>query len=289
MTAVQFMLRRFNYLNMDSRILAIHDLSGFGNTSLMAIIPLMYRFGLEVCALPTSILSSNTCFKGYRIVETDSFMRECLEHWKALGLEFGAIYSGFLGNPQQVNIVLDSISSFATKDTLVLIDPVMADEGKLYSCYNFTMVEAMRKLIAKADLITPNFTEACFLADLKQDDIKTDTDREVLFARLHKLGVKEIIITSVPSNKGEYRILYSSAPNSEIISHDCQYIPCFYTGTGDIFSALMLIYTLKGIKRPQAINMAADFISRAISYSESNNRDGRAGILLQQVLSELDL
>ncbi|MDD3547784.1 MAG: pyridoxamine kinase [Candidatus Cloacimonetes bacterium] len=269
---------------MKNRVLAIHDLSGFGNTSLMAIIPLFYKYGLEVCALPSALLSSNTCYDGYRLLETDAFMKDCLRHWQEMKMEYCAIYSGFLGNPAQVDTVLEAINSFSSEKTLVLVDPVMADDGKLYSCYDDSMILAMRRLIAKANIITPNYTEACFLSghNFKNDAGHVDIER--ICGRLHELGAREIIITGVPGPKDGCRIFYSEAATSLIRSFECRNLPCFFTGTGDIFSALMLIYTLRGIERSGAIIKAADFIYDAIRYSMTRARDGRAGVLLQELL-----
>jgi len=269
---------------MNNKVLAINDLSGFGNTSLMALIPLLYKYGLEVCALPSSLLSSNTCFPGYQLLATDVFMKDCLKHWQELGMEFGAIYSGFLGNPQQVDTVLEPIETLAITETLVLIDPVMADNGELYPCYDEHMILAMRRLIAKADIITPNFTEACFLAGIDPRDDAGEECFNTICNKLHDLGACELIITGAPGVKDGCNIIYSASPNTQLQSYACQYIPCFFTGTGDIFSTLMLVYMLKGIPRPEAITKAADFIYNAINHSLAKGRDGRAGVLLQDIL-----
>lgn len=268
-----------------NKILAIHDLSGFGNTSLMAVIPLLYHHGFEVCALPSSLLSSNTCYEGYRILETDDFMKECLAHWQELRLKFSAIYSGFLGNAGQCRMVAEMIELFGKEDALVLVDPVMADEGELYSCYDHSMVEAMRFLISKADIITPNYTEACFLAGVKAEEEPQQEHYEEIFGALHSYGAKEAIITSAPAFGGKSCIFYSLGKGQEIRQYDIELLPEFFTGAGDMFSTLILSYTLKGMGKDEAIKKAADFIYKAIVYSRQRGRDGRSGVLLHQLLS----
>lgn len=272
---------------MKHRVLAIHDLSGYGNTSLMAIIPLLYHFGIEVVALPTMLLSTNTCFPAYRTLESSAFMKECLAHYQEMNLHFSAIYSGFLGDPGQVQTVLDAIDEFADEDTLVVIDPVMADDGKLYSCYNEDMILAMRRLVSRADIITPNFTEACFLSDMKPEAAGEKDFMRSLGDKLHALGAKDVIITSAPDAQ-QQRIIYSSGLGEQLQSFSYQHIPCYFTGTGDIFSALILAYALNGIERKQAIPLAAAFISSAIQYSVEHGRDGSAGVLLHEILPTWD-
>lgn len=272
----------------DRRILAIHDLSGFGHTSLMAVIPLIYAHGMEVCVLPSSLLSSNTCYDGYRLIDTGDFMKDSLQHYKELGLSFSAIFSGFLGGPNQVCTLLKAIDDFGGADVFVLIDPVMADEGELYSCYDDSMIEAMRRLISKADIITPNYTEACFLADLPLIERVDTAHASELCNRLHKLGAKEVIITSAPDGDDYNAIVYSSGLGALPTIIPKPYLPTFYTGAGDMFSTLTLIYALKKIPREEGITRAADYIYETIKYSHERGRDGRSGVILQDFIKSYD-
>ncbi|MDD4309549.1 MAG: bifunctional hydroxymethylpyrimidine kinase/phosphomethylpyrimidine kinase [Candidatus Cloacimonetes bacterium] len=143
--------------------LAVHDLSGFGHTSLMVVIPILTRMGVEITALPTSLLSTNTEFPQYVMQDNTLLMEAILKHWKSLSLRFDAVYTGFLGSTDQVELLIKNIPVLKTPNSIVLVDPVLADWGKLYGCYDLRMVEAMRKLVCEADIITPNLTEAAFL------------------------------------------------------------------------------------------------------------------------------
>lgn len=271
------------------QILAIHDLSGFGHTSLMAVIPLVYTHGLDLCVLPSSLLSSNTCYDDFRLLDTGNFMKHCLEHYKELGLTFQAVYSGFLGGPEQIPTVLNAAENFLAEDGIILVDPVMADEGKLYACYDINMVIAMRSLVAIADIITPNFTEACFLADLPMvDDVDTNFASNLCDV-LHSLGAKEVIVTSAPRKDKDNVIIYSQKKDSIPVLIPNPHLPTFYTGTGDMFSTLTLIYAMKKMPRIEGIKMAAKFIFEAIKHSSEKGRDGRSGVILQDFIRKFNV
>ncbi|MEE4604208.1 MAG: pyridoxamine kinase, partial [Desulfobacteraceae bacterium] len=148
------------------RTAAIHDLSGFGRASLTVVIPILSCMGVQVCPLPTAVLSTHTGgFEGFSFKDLTATMEDIVAHWQQLDVDFDAIYSGFLGSPQQEAIVAGFIDTFSRPDQLVLVDPVMGDNGKPYTTMTPEMIRGMRSLIAKADVITPNFTEAAFLLD----------------------------------------------------------------------------------------------------------------------------
>lgn len=272
---------------MSKRVLVINDLSGFGNTSLMAIIPTLYSFGLKLNVLPTSLLTANTCFEDYQMMATDDIMQKSLVHWQALKLEFSAIYSGFLANTAQVQIVLDVIAAFGGEDCLILIDPVMADDGELYSCYDESIIPAMRKLVAKADIISPNYTEACFLANVPCRKRCSEENLQELCQRLHRLGTPELVITSVPHEGGGHAVLYSAGEAFKLF--ETEYIPCFYTGTGDIFSTLMVVYRLQAMDIHEAITLATQLIHDAIELSQTAGQPGAEGVLWERILCRKNL
>ena len=148
------------------KVAAIHDLSGFGRSSLTNIIPILSTMGIQVCPLPTAILSTHTGgFTDFSFIDLTDNMEKMMDHWSKLDLEFDCIYSGFLGSHKQIDIVSRFIDRFGHKNNLVVIDPVLGDSGELYSTMGCEMVEEMKKLITKADIITPNFTEVCLLLD----------------------------------------------------------------------------------------------------------------------------
>lgn len=146
------------------KVAAIHDLSGFGRASLTTIIPILSTMEIQTCPLPTAVLSTQTSgFEDYSFIDLTDYMEEHIAHWKKLNLDFDCIYSGFLGSVRQIQIVSDFVEYFKRKDNLVVVDPVLGDNGSLYDTMGEEMVCEMKKLVSKADIITPNFTEAAFL------------------------------------------------------------------------------------------------------------------------------
>ncbi|MDD2227978.1 MAG: pyridoxamine kinase [Candidatus Cloacimonetes bacterium] len=271
---------------MDKRLLAMHDLSGVGHTSLMAIIPIMYHYGIQVCPFPTAILSANTCYPNYVMQDTTPFMRDTLTHWKSLGIKYDLIYSGFLGSPAQVDILIDAVSSLLTPDGMVVVDPVLADDGELYSCYDESMVTAMKKAIAFADIITPNYTEACFLTATALQAIPSLAEIETICLSLCKMGAKQVIITSIPQ-QDKTHTLVAYYQEQSLQTYSCHYVPYFYSGTGDVFTSLIIAKVLCNIPITEAIPQVIDFIHAAILETLSCKRDGREGICLDKTLAQL--
>ena len=184
------------------KVAAIHDLSGFGRASLTTVIPILSTMGIQVCPVPTAILSTDTSnFTGYSFIDLTDYMEEHIAHWKKLNLEFDCIYSGFLGSPRQIKIVSDFVDYFGHKDNLVVVDPVLGDNGSLYGTMGQEMVTEMRKLVSKADIITPNFTEAAFLLGEEYKEVTTEQEVKEWLVRIAEMGPKIVIITSVPDEK----------------------------------------------------------------------------------------
>ena len=266
------------------KIIAVHDLSGIGLASLTAALPIISAMGSAVCPMPTAILSTITgVFTGFTFVDLTDHMQETLEHWKTLDMKFNYIYSGFLGNSKQVDIILDTKKAF--DDCSLIVDPVFADEGKLYPTMDMSMVANMRKLIAKADIITPNVTEAMFL--LGEDELPEN--REVVknwLVRLCAKGCKKAAITSLRDGEDIYVMAYEAETGEffEIIRH---YIPVSLHGTGDVFTSVLVGAIARGDSFYKATETASDFVYKAIEITLAEGADIREGIRIQKLLKEL--
>jgi len=269
------------------KVLAIHDLSGFGNTSLMAIIPIMNRMGIEVTAMPGALLSANTDYPDYILQDNTDLLKKSLMHWKKLQLRFFAIYTGFLGSPEQSYLLLENLPFFRKKETVVLVDPVLADEGKLYSCYTWEMVEAMQSLISLSDIITPNWTEAIFLTGCKTiPELRTGQVQECC-AQLAALNPKHIVITSAPNSQREFSsVAYFAAENNFFQEFECNYAPVVFPGAGDCFSAMLLAGILNGFDLVQSIKGTIAFMQKAIEISIPVVQDRKTGIDLVSALKK---
>lgn len=164
------------FANKVKKVAAIHDLSGMGRVSLTVVIPILSSMGFQVCPLPTAILSNHTQYPDFTFLDLTDEMPRIIAEWKRLEVEFDAIYTGYLGSPRQIQIVSDFIRDFRRKDSLTVIDPVLGDNGKLYSNFNESMVVEMQHLVTHADVITPNLTELFYLLDRPYKESNTDQE-----------------------------------------------------------------------------------------------------------------
>lgn len=271
------------------KVAAIHDLSGYGRASLTTIIPILSSMKTQVCPVPTAILSTHTGgFEDYSFLDLTSYMQEHIAHWKKLNLKFDCIYSGFLGSSKQVQIVEDFIDYFGKDAEFVVVDPVMADEGRLYETMDNEMVVQMRNLIQKADIITPNLTEAMYLLGREYtQDLEIDEIKKIL-SDLSDMGPRIVIITSVPE-KGENKtsvVAYDSV-NNRYWKVTTKYIPASYPGTGDAYTSVVIGSLLQGDSLPIAMERGVYYISQSILASYGFNYPHKEGVLLEKTLDVL--
>jgi len=273
------------------RVAAIHDLSGFGGGSLSAVIPILSAMGIQVCSLPTAILSTHTGgFSDFHFRDLTSDMRLIIQHWQRLSLSFAGIYSGFLGSAEQIGIVRDFITTFRKDNTLVVIDPVLGDDGKIYDTMDDCMVEGMRDLIASADVITPNITEAgLLLGKSALSGFSSKEDIKEWARALADLGPRCVIITSVPEDLGRGTSVIAFDKDADRFwKVACPYIPACYPGTGDIFASVITGSLLQGDSLPLSLDRAVQFVSMAIRATFGHNFPEREGVFLERVLPSLN-
>ena len=275
------------------KVAAIHDLSGFGRASLTAIIPTLSTMGVQVCPVPTAILSNHTGgFEKYSYVDLTDSMPQYIQMWKDLNLEFDCVYSGFLGSTKQIEIVSDFIDYFGNDNNLIVVDPVMGDNGQLYSSFTPEIIGEMKKLVKKADMITPNYTEAAFLMDLEKCPEKiSDDEAKVWLKKLADMGPKIVVITSAPDsiNDQNTNVLAYDKENEMFWKIGCRYIPASYPGTGDTFTSVVIGSILQGDSLPVALDRATQFISQCIKASYGFNYPKREGVLLEKELGILNM
>ena len=277
------------------KVAAIHDLSGYGRASLTTIIPILSNMKVQVCPVPTAILSTHTGgFEGYSFIDLTDYMQEHIAHWKRLDLEFDCIYSGFLGSPKQIEIVADFIDYFGKKSKFIVVDPVLGDNGKLYSTMDIEMVVGMRNLIKKADIITPNFTEVMYLLGKEYDkNIDIEKVKEYL-KELSNMGPKIVIATSVPEieeNKMDKKtsVVAYDRENDVFWRVSCRYIPASYPGTGDAYTSVVIGSLLQGDSLPMAIERGVQFITQCIMASYGFKYPKKEGVLLEKMLDVLKM
>lgn len=278
--------------NQSKKVAAVHDLSGVGHVSLMAVIPILSSMGIQVCPLPTAVLSTHTQYPEYTFLDLTDEMRRMTECWKHLNFTFDAFYTGYLGSPAQVQIVEDLIEHFKRPDDLVVVDPVLGDNGRLYKGFGEEMILEMRRLIRKADVITPNITEVFLLLDRLQPEgaLSDDCLKELLKA-LSDQGPEIVIATSVPvtDNPHMTSVYAYNRRGDRYWKVTCPYLPAHYPGTGDSFTSVITGSLMQGDSLPIALDRATQFILQGIRATfgyEYNNMDG---IMLEKVLHNLDM
>lgn len=277
--------------NQSKRIVAVHDLSGVGRVSLMAVIPILSSMGFQVCALPTAVLSTHTQYPSFTFLDLTSEMKRIVSQWKALDFRFDTFYTGYLGSPEQVRIVEDFISDFRRPSDLVVVDPVLGDNGQLYKGFTEDMVLGMRGLIHKADVITPNMTELYLLLGENYRDRMSDGELKQVLRKLSDMGPEIVIVTSVPViDQPHMTSVYAyNRCGGRYWKVTCPYLPAHYPGTGDAFTSVITGALMQGDSLPIALDRASQFILQGIRATfgyEYNNMDG---IMLEKVLHNLDM
>lgn len=274
------------------RVAAVHDLSGFGRVSLTMAIPILSTMGVQVCPLPTAVLSTHSGgYKNYKFIDLTDHMEEFIEHWRSIGVEFDCIYTGYLGSPRQIDIVSHFIRDFAQNEQLIVIDPVLGDNGVLYESISPDMVGKMQKFIYLADVITPNLTEASLLLDRPYPKSIDEEQIKGWLTALAEMGPGTVIITGIPdchSDKMTYVMAYNRV-DGRFWKVKCSYIPAYFPGTGDGFTSVVVGSLLRGDSLPIALDRAVQFILSAIRASYGYQYPQREGVVLEKVLGNLNL
>lgn len=279
------------YSNKVKKVAAVHDLSGAGRVSLTVVIPILSSMGFQACPLPTAILSSHTQYPSFSFLDLTEEMKRIIEEWKKLDIGFDAIYTGYLGSPGQVRIVDEFIGEFRKENSLVVVDPVLGDNGKLYANITLDMVVEMRHLIRRADVITPNLTELFYLLEKPYEERNTDEELKQYLLELSGKGPEVVIITSVPVLNDPHRtsVYAYNRRGNRYWKVTCPYLPAHYPGTGDTFTSVITGALLQGDSLPIALDRAVQFISQGIRATFGYEYDQREGILLEKVLHNLDM
>jgi len=246
-------------------------MSGLGRCSLAVILPVLSAMGAQCCPMQTAYLSAHTAFPASdesAFYDLTAAMAQTIRHWKELKVSFDAVYSGFLGSARQISLLSEGIDTFRQKDTLVLVDPVMGDNGKLYRTYTPEMCRRMAKLAEKADLITPNVTEAAILLGEDLRDMPRDENafRDWL-VRLSRNGRRSVVITGVSLASGQVGAGVLCRESGGIgFFMDSEEPGCF-SGTGDLFAAVLLGALLRGENLADASKRAVAFVRRCAAYT----------------------
>ena len=273
---------------MLNKVLAVHDLACVGRCSLTVVLPILSAMGIQGCPLPSAILSSHPGgFKNIICKDMTMEMQEFPRQWQENNLNFDTIYTGFLASDQQIDIAMALIEQFAQKVKFVLVDPVMGDDGIAYSITSPTLIGRMRELVSKADIITPNYTEACFLLGKNyKNNLANLEELYEWLPQLANLGPKMVVITGSIIGEEIYNLAYEKITETVFVVKNRK-IGQKYPGTGDILSSVLLGNLLGGLGLGLALEKAVEFVGTALEYSLNNEMPIREGVAFESFLGEL--
>lgn len=270
------------------RVAAIHDLSGLGRCSLTVALPVLSVMGCQCAPMPTAVLSSQTGgVTGYTFLDMTDQMGPIAAHWKAVDARFDAVYTGFLGSEQQIGLVEAFLDDFAGKDTCVLIDPVMGDDGAAYDTYGEGLIAGMRHLAGRADIITPNFTEAAFLLGLPGDALKNGTvTPEEAVRRLSMEGRRSVVLTGYRrgANTGS---LCLDAKTGQLAVTENPCVEVSFPGTGDLFASVLCGGLMQGRTLPESAALAENFVHDCIVRTAERGLPRFHGVDFEPLLGKL--
>lgn len=272
--------------NVQTKIAVINDFTGFGRCALAVSIPILSVMKIQTCAIPTAILSNHTAFESYHIDDYTKHLPAYIEEWKKLDLKFNGILSGYLGSEHQVEIVENFIKDFRDEKTIVIIDPVMGDDGKLYSSYNKNLCSKMKHLVKYADILTPNLTEACILTDTEYHGGKWSKKELALLAKkLHAMGPDKIVITGI--EQGQFVANLCFEKDKEIKFVKSHVVGTSRCGTGDVFSAIIAADALNGVDFQTSVKKASRFVKQCILASIERQIPITDGVCFEDLLHKL--
>ena len=270
------------------RIITVQDISCVGKCSLTVALPVISAMGVETCVLPTAVLSTHTAFKGFTFRDLTNDIAGITSHWKQEKIHFDAIYTGYLGSFEQINLMMSLIKDFGGGDTRVIVDPCMADNGALYSGFTQDFAFAMAELCAKADVIVPNLTEASFLLGIPYiSQGYTKEYIEDLLKKLSALGSRRVVLKGVSFDDKKIGIACYDSETEKITWYFHEKMPQNFHGTGDIFASVLTGAIVRGLPLDKACRLAADFVVEAIKATLSHRDYNWYGVDFESVIPKL--
>ena len=271
---------------MQKKVLALHDLSGFGRSSLVPIIAVLSAGGHQCVPLPTAVFSTHTAIPDWVTTDLTGAMQGTIDQYDRLGLRFESVYAGFLGSADQIDRVREAAERRKTPDGITLIDPVMGDNGRVYDTYTPEMCTRMRELCEIADIITPNTTEPAILLDW--DPAAKPRDPAEAWQWLRALRSRygaQVVLTGLDFARGRVGTGCLSGEGGTISMH--RRISRYYPGTGDLFASVMLAALLNGDKLADACEFAGEFVKDCIAYTAAQQTDPMHGVQFEKLLPRL--
>lgn len=268
------------------RVVTLQDISCFGRCSCTVALPVISAMGVECAILPTAVLSAHTMFEGFTCLDLSDQISPIVRHWQTQGIEFDAVYTGYLASEGQCGQAVDLIRSFRREGSLVVVDPAMADRGKLYPGFGSQFPKAMAQVCAEADLVLPNLTEAALLTGSEYHESWTRHQVEELLEKLLDLGPKTAMVTGYGGEEGLTGFMAMDS-SGRICSYSHPILPQTFHGTGDLFSSAVVGAMVQGKSLEQAGRLAADFVYKCILRTAADPQGPWYGVEFEPLLGEL--
>ena len=270
------------------RILTIQDISCLGKCSITIALPVISALGTETVILPTAVLSNHTLFKSFTVKDLADQIEPICEKWVEEGVEFDAIYTGYLGTIEQIDMMKDLFKTFKRgDDTIVFVDPVMADNGKLYPAFDMDYAKKNAELCACADIIVPNITEASIMTGMEYKEEYDESYIKEMLERLTKLGAQISVLTGVSLSEGKTGVMGYDKKNDEIYCYQNDKVGAMFHGTGDLFSSTVIGEIMKGKSWKDAMRIAADYTAHTIEVTMNNPKKPWYGVDFEATIPDL--
>ena len=260
------------------RIVTIQDISCVGKCSLTVALPIISAMGIETAVIPTAVLSTHTAFKNFTYRDLTGDLPKIAKHWEQEKFNFDGIYTGYLGSIEQIDILKEFFKQFKTPNNFIFIDPVMADNGKLYAGFDANFVKEMKKLCKMADIIVPNLTEASYMLEKEYKENYSEQEIKDTLIELSNLGPKYVVLTGVSFKDNKLGVMSYNKETNEFFTYFKEKIPAKYHGTGDIFASTLVGAITNNNTLEEGLKIAVDYVWETINDTYKTNKKDAYGV-----------
>lgn len=260
------------------RIVTVQDISCIGKCSLTVALPIISAMGIETAVIPTAVLSTHTAFSKFTFRDLSNDIPKIAEHWKEEKFNFDAIYTGYLGSIEQIEMLKKFFKQFKTNNNFIFIDPVMADNGKLYTGFDKKFALEMRDLCKMADIIVPNLTEASYMLEKEYKEEYSEQEIKNLLIELTNLGPKQAVLTGVSFKDNELGVMAYNKETNNFFSYFREKVPTKYHGTGDVFASTLVGAIVNKNPIEEALKIAVDYVWETINDTYKTNKEDAYGV-----------
>ena len=272
---------------MMKRVLTIQDISCLGKCSVTIALPVISALGVECVILPTAVLSTHTMFRNFTCKDLSDQIEPVCRHWQSENVHFDAIYTGYLGTAEQIDQMKTLFATFRAEDTTIIVDPVMADNGRLYPAFDMAYAKKNAELCAHADIIVPNITEACFMTGTEYRETYDEAYIKELLSALNDLGARISVLTGVSLSEGKTGVMGYDRDKDAYYVYQNDRVDATYHGTGDLFSSTCVGEMMRGKSWQDAMRIAADYTAHTIRVTLDNPEKPWYGVDFEKTLPEL--